>query len=727
MYGQYPLYTFLLTISATALAGLAAYVWQRRPAPGATAAALLIAGVVVWSLSNALEMASASLDTKIFWGNMQFVGIVIVPASWLAFTLQYTSREQSLPRYYLYLLAVQPIVTVLIAWTNESHHLMRTGWRLESLGSAPILIVEFGPFFWFHAVYSYLLLLAGALRFFPYIFRASFLYRGQAATLLAGCFLPWASNFLYITGLSPFPHLDLTPPAFILMGVSLTWGLFRFKLLDVVPGARSAIVDGLEDGVLIVGPDDRILDANPAAQRIVDRPLNDLIGMSLAQALINQPELSARLQGQREDEDEFAIDVGGQHRVYELHTSELFRSDSTPSGQLIALHDITQRKRVEAEMIRAGRLGAAGELSLGVSHNLNNILTSIIGPASLLEEHLADDPEGLEQLRAILTSAERARDLVQRLGQSARDSESELHPVAVNKIVKEAIYGAQPRWKDEVQAAGLSIEITTDLDEVPMATANRAELYDALLNLLFNAVDALPEGGHIAIRSRVEHDAVILQISDTGTGMDDETQQRLFEPFFTTKANVGTGLGLSTAHTAIRHWGGHIEVESTPGAGTTFTLQLPIWSGPLPDAQPEEPPRETARNNQARNQARALVAEDEAIIGMMLVKQLQKAGYEAEHVRTGPEARTRFAKDRFDLAILDLGMPGIPGDQLAREFHAADPHLVTILATGWKLEPTDPRRQATDLYLQKPFAPDRIQQVIAAALVLHADRTADTQ
>lgn len=511
MYGQYPLYTFLLTASATAVSGLALYVWQRRPAAGATPFALMLAAVAEWSLSNALEMASVSLEAKVFWGNMRFLGIVVVPACWLVFTLQYTGRELSLPRFYPVLLTIEPIATVIITWTNESHHLMRENWWIETLGPAKVLVVEFGSFFWTHASYSYLLLFVGALLFVPFVFRDTAFYRGQAITVLIGATMPWLANFLYLSGLSPLPYLDLTPPAFILMGASLTWGLFRFRLLDVVPGARSAIVDGLADGVLVVGPHDRVLDANPAAQRILARHANELIGMPLAEATSAQPDLLTRVLGKGATGDEFALVVDGQKRVYELHLSDLFRDDTIPSGRLIALRDITERKRAQQEMIQAGRLSAVGELALGISHNLNNILTGITGPASALRERRDLDPATQEQLQVILSSAERARDLVQRLGQTTRHRDSELGPVAVNEIAQEAIRSARPRWLDEAQAAGRAIEMATDWGNVPLATANRAELFDALLNLLINAIDALPEGGRIELRSRAEDHSVILQ------------------------------------------------------------------------------------------------------------------------------------------------------------------------------------------------------------------------
>ena len=719
MYGQYPLYTFVLTASATAMAGLALYVWQRRPAVGATSFSLLLAAVAEWSLSNAFEMASLSLEAKIFWGNMQFLGIVIVPASLLVFTLQYTDRERWLPRFYPVLLAIEPIATVILVWTNESHHLMRERAWIEQLGPATVLVVELGTFFWTHVSYSYLLLLVGALLFLPYIFRSSELYRGQAVTVLVGALMPWMANFLYLSGLSPLPYLDLTPPAFILMGASVTWGLFRFRLLDVVPGARSAIVDGLADGVIVVGPHGRVLDANPVATRIFASQGNDLIGETLEEASAAQPALRLFLLEPTPPESELALEIDGQRRVYELNRNELFREDDKPTGHVVVLRDVTERKRAEQELVQASRLGAVGELSLGISHNLNNILTGITGPVSVLAQRPDLDESGKEHLQAILASAERARDLIRRLGETTRDRASELAGVNVNDIATEAVRGARPRWQDEAQAAGRNIEVVTALEEIPLVTANRAELYDALLNLLINAVDALPKGGRIDVRTHLEPGAVVVEVSDSGVGMDDATRQRLFEPFFTTKTGVGTGLGLSTTYMAVRHWGGEIDVDSNPGAGTIFTLRLPVWNGPVPEQAAAPAPVVAAAAVEA---ARVLIAEDEGIIGMMLVDQLRADGHEAECVSDGTQAREVFAAGCYHLAILDLGMPGVPGDQLAREFRAQDPHLVTILATGWTLDAGDARRLAADLYLQKPFTIDRVRVVVGAALALYRGR-----
>jgi len=236
---------------------------------------------------------------------------------------------------------------------------------------------------------------------------------------------------------------------------------------------------------------------------------------------------------------------------------------------------------MEQELIRVERLRALGELAVGVSHNLNNLLTGVLGHAQFLQR-ATDDPKLLREVNGILTSGWHARDVVRRLSQSVRGEEAEesLHAVPVNEGVQAAVQAAQPRWQTEAQAQGIPIDVIAELGEVPPIRGTESGLHTVLLNLLFNAVDAMPEGGTITLRTQWDKAGVQLSVSDTGIGMDAETCRRVFEPFFTTKQTVDAGLGLSASYGTVPGWGGNIEVESTPGTGTTFTLHLPIWTQP---------------------------------------------------------------------------------------------------------------------------------------------------
>jgi len=236
---------------------------------------------------------------------------------------------------------------------------------------------------------------------------------------------------------------------------------------------------------------------------------------------------------------------------------------------------ITERKRVERELVRLERLRAVGELSAGVSHNLNNILTNVLGPAQLLKRK-TNDPELLREVDDIVISGLRARDLVRELHLSVRSTgEESLHPIAVDSVAHQAMQTSSPRWKDEPEGRGMTIEMVTHWGGVAPIQGTEVGLHDILTNLIFNAVDAMPEGGKIDIRTQMVEEKVQIIFSDTGAGMDEETRRRVFEPFFTTKMDVGTGLGLSTVHNTVIGWGGTIEVDSAPGEGATFTLCFP--------------------------------------------------------------------------------------------------------------------------------------------------------
>jgi len=231
MHWQYNHYVLLLIISAAISAALALFVWRRRPAPGATVSVLLLLAVAEWLLAYTFELGSVDLPSKLFWGKVAYLGIVTVPLAWFAFVLQYTGREKWLTRCNVALLAIVPLVTLLLIWTNDLHRLFYTHARLDTSGPLSVLDLTYGVWFWVDVVYSYLLILPGTLLLLQALVRSSRLYAGQASVLLIGAFAPWVAEVLFISGLSPFSPLDLTPFAFTLTGLTMTWGFFRFRLV----------------------------------------------------------------------------------------------------------------------------------------------------------------------------------------------------------------------------------------------------------------------------------------------------------------------------------------------------------------------------------------------------------------------------------------------------------------------------------------------------------------
>lgn len=383
-------------------------------------------------------------------------------------------------------------------------------------------------------------------------------------------------------------------------------------------------------------------------------------------------------------------------------------------GAIGMLRDITERKRMEQELVLSQRLRAAGELASGVSHNLNNILTGILGPVELLKMRVKN-PSILRDVETIFRSAIRARDLVARLHQAVRGGSEMVESVSVREGVQDVVRAAMPRWKDEPQSRGLTVEVITRLQDVPPISGTPSGLHDMLLNLLLNALDAMPEGGTIEIASEPAGKNVRLTVSDTGTGMDEGTRRRIFEPFFTTKMEVGTGLGLSTVYNTVTRWGGSIQVNSAPGKGTAFILLIPVWEGP-------EPVGDTKAKARITRRAKLLVVEDEELVCEILSMMLS-GDHKIEFTRSGPEALARFSKENYDVALIDLGMPKMAGDRVAEKMRKIDPALATVLITGWDLDENDPRIQAFDFQVQKPFeSVVSLRTTVVQAIELHDRR-----
>jgi PAS domain S-box-containing protein/putative nucleotidyltransferase with HDIG domain len=346
---QYNPYVLPLLVAAVISAALALFVWRRRLAPGATALTLLMVAVAEWALGYALELGSADLSSQVFWAKVQYLGIVIVPVTWLALVLQYTKRERWLTPRNLALLTTVPLITLLLVWTNDVHGLIWSNISLDASGSFLVLDLTHGVGFWVHTAYSYLLLLLGTVMLIVALLRSPHLYRGQAGALLLGALAPWVGNALYISGLSPFPHLDLTPLAFTLTGLAAAWGLFRFRLLDIVPVARDAVIEGMSDGVIVVDMQNRIVDLNPAAQRIIGRSAAEAIGQPAVKVLSGRPDLLEYYRDVTEAQAEIVLDEDEEEaqRTYDLRISPLYDRRGRLTGRLVVLRDITERKQME--------------------------------------------------------------------------------------------------------------------------------------------------------------------------------------------------------------------------------------------------------------------------------------------------------------------------------------------------------------------------------------------
>jgi two-component system, cell cycle sensor histidine kinase and response regulator CckA len=392
--------------------------------------------------------------------------------------------------------------------------------------------------------------------------------------------------------------------------------------------------------------------------------------------------------------------------------------NGTHVGNLGILQDITERKHTERELVHLERLRAIGELSAGVSHNLNNILTSVLGPAQMIKRQ-SSAPQITREADDIIAATMRATDLVHQLHASTRAwDEEDTQAVDVPDTIRQAIRTSRPRWKDQPESRGVTVEIVERLAEVTPVRGTVTGLHDIAVNLILNASDAMPEGGKITIRAEELDDSVRLSFSDTGIGMDEETRRRVFEPFFTTKADVGTGLGLATVHGAVTRWGGAIEVNSAPNHGSCFTIRLPVWrDAPTPPEQPQE-------EVQGRRGELLVVDDDRSVSGFL--SRLLSASHSVATASSGQEALQEFGQGHFDVAMIDLGMEEVPGDVLAGKLRELDPAIGLVMITGWEIPEGDPRQKLFDFTVRKPFDDlAQLETAIGRAIALRDERARD--
>jgi len=303
--------------------------------------------IVEWSLGNVLEMGSTELSTKLFWTNAEYLGIVALPVMWLFFGLHYTGQERWLTRRNLALVAIVPLITLLLVWSNGLHGLMWHHISLDTSGPFSSVVKTYGTWFWVHTAYSYLLLLLGTVVLVHALIRRPRLYHGQAMTLLISALVPWLGNASYISGLTVMPHLDVTPYAFALSGLAIAWGLFRFRLLEIIPVAHETIVEGMRDSVIVLDERNRIVDLNLAAQRIIGHPAAEAIGQPAARMLSGQTDLVGRYRDVPEAHEEIILGQGKTQCAYDLRISPLRDHRGRIAARLVILRDITDRKRAE--------------------------------------------------------------------------------------------------------------------------------------------------------------------------------------------------------------------------------------------------------------------------------------------------------------------------------------------------------------------------------------------
>jgi len=456
------------------------------------------------------------------------------------------------------------------------------------------------------------------------------------------------------------------------------------------------IFEESKDVIFIFDADARMVDINHSACELFGYSREDLFSLDLASDLYYREDDRERFlralfaNGCVKDMETAMKKKGGERLTVHISASLLKNADDVVTGYMGSIHDMTEHKKLEQQLLHAQKMESIGLLAGGIAHDFNNLLTAISGYGETIRDNIPGNAPLLKtSIEQVMHAAERARELTHNLLAVSRKQIINPRPVLVNDILAGA--------KNLItRIIGEDVELTTSPSRRRLTVmADRGQIEQVLINLAANARDAMPHGGSLRIEAgqtllrksdkraagldaRGPH--ALISVTDTGIGMDESTRQKIFEPFFTTKElGKGTGLGLSISYGIIRQHNGIITVESELGKGTTFTIQLPLISINVEPEAADVAPLSTAGSETV------LVAEDEEIVRNYLRDILRRAGYSVITASDGAEAMVRFhqAREDISLVISDVVMPRKNGKEIYEEISSIRPEVRFVFISGY--------------------------------------------
>lgn len=429
--------------------------------------------------------------------------------------------------------------------------------------------------------------------------------------------------------------------------------------------------------------------------------------------------------GHEKTEMRISSQIRGERRV--LVESNLVRDRrGQPEAVVAVAIDVTDLRRMEKSLEQANRLHCLGEMANGVAHDFNNVLQPILGRVQLLKAGLTGI-QATEALDVIERSARDGKSAVLRIQDFSRVRTDPGHElIQVDQLLEEVIEMTRTQWQHEAEARGVEYRVTLEsAPEIPMVRVAGSELREVLVNLILNALDAMPDGGDLTLHSNLSPEGdVEIGVGDNGQGIPSDIRDRIFDPFFSTKGASGNGFGLSTSYGIIQRWKGRIDVETELGLGSEFRVLLP----PAPGATSAVDPNPAPARSEPVRPVRILVVDDEEAIRSVFGDMLSIAGHQVTLAGSGTEALEHVEREGFDVVFTDLGMPGLSGWEVAAQVGKIRPRTPVVLVTGWGTQLDDARvREAGAAFvLGKPLQMSEVLKAVQQALAKPAPQGAET-
>ncbi len=688
------------------MAGSASIAWRAKKVPASAPFLLIQICAFLWCFFYGVELCCRHIKDAVFFANVEYIGIVFLPAASAVFALVYSNRMRRPSIVGWAFLAVQPIVVLPLVWMNPGE-IFRQNPHMERVGEHYLLAFDPGPAFYFNVAISHTILLYVWGTFLYLAIQRDNAFRKQARVLFLAYVFPIVGNIVYHLGFEPIRHYDVTPAMFSICGVIITYSLFRLSFLDLAPIARGTAVEQLLDPVIVLNNQGKMIDCNRAASKVLHLAPEFLLGQDANRLLASVGRFT-----------ESNVGTGTLYhhrdRIFAVKRSPLNDPFRGEIGQVIHFSDLTERLELERNLSAAKEEADAASTAksnflANMSHEIRTPMNGVIGLADLLEETELSE----RQRQYVLAIQSCSRSLMQIIVEVLDFSKIEADKMALNPEPVDLI----ALVKDVVIAHRLIAEgknlrfdlVLPKLQQLPVL-ADSSAIRQILNNLIGNATKFTQQGA-VKVELREQSGVYIFDIIDTGVGIPADKVDTIFDRFSqadesTTRVFGGTGLGLTITWQLIKLMNGEVFVSSEEGVGSQFRVELTL---PTTTLRIAEPAADVPLN------LRVLLAEDNAINTMVIESQLEQLGCSITHCENGQETVEAFGREAFDVVLLDIQMPimgGVEACRIIRNLDVPYVPVVALTANAMEHERDKCLEVGMDAFLTKPTTLKQLRETL---------------
>lgn len=586
---QFTPYFLPLIITAVISAGLVLFSWKRKYNQGGTGYSLLMLVITEWLIAYSLGLLSNDVVYRVIMGKIEYLGAVSLPFFWLLFSLKYAKNKRWLMPGRIFILTIIPLALFIAVVSGFEPGLIVDHHNFYNLDSSPLPGFSNIYWFWIHVIYSLAYFFIGTVLVIRHVLVSPNMGLQQSVILHIGVIVPWLGNVTFIFRISPIQAFDLSPLAFILSGLMISWGLFYTRFLDILPVARKTVIERMSDGLIVLNNDNLIVDFNPAVQSLFQMSYNKVINHQFEEIFTEYHELCERVSEAEKRQSELILNVNNEQKHFDLSISLLYNNRGGFKGKLVVFHEITKLKNAELRIRQAKTIAEDADnlksaFLANMSHEIRTPMNAIIGFSALLNDPAINKSERDEFINHIKNSGNTLLNLIEDIIDISKIDSNQVKLINNNCSLDKLLYELYAKHSDElVRTEKKNVELVLKGQEGRkelIIFSDCTRISQVLSNLINNAIK-FTYSGKVEFGYRMRDDkTVLIFVRDTGIGIPSAKQNIIFERFgqvstSTKREFSGTGLGLAICKNLVKLLGGKIWVDSILGKGSSFYFTLP--------------------------------------------------------------------------------------------------------------------------------------------------------